>query len=470
MGNVPGKLDEENAIRSGRSYSTSDTTRRNSASVVTGRAQRASSLVGTILNGRTRSDSLMHGHSSNPYKRKSTKEKERLKEKHAKELVVKFDECVDGGFLAPFGCFGLDKLDYDARVVKGLIVDRKLAPFYLPLDDFDPEWTRKEVVKVVDALPLHAPFEEDTDEYDGVATGSLADDDFDSLIDKTLSRREQRKHRLKIFNARLYKKRIAWQEKENERYLDKKLETRSGGSRAAGLLMSDDLKVALYTHGTECPICFLYFPEPMNKSRCCLQPICSQCFVQIKRAPPHFPHDEEDTDVQDEEKDPNLLVSEPASCPYCATPDFGVTYDAPEERRVGVLAPLPGTFVLSVPSRSELFKDTNSIGRRGSVPADDPTVVKSDTIRPDWQIELNKERMRLARRSANATAIHVSNQLVDPSHQNVSTHTSTSVPRSEFTPTSLSPRDLEQQMIDHAIRLSLAEQKDSKRSRNSNHR
>ena len=131
-----------------------------------------------------------------------------------------------------------------------------------------------------------------------------------------------------MFNARLYKKRIIWQERENEKFLEHKLEARKNKNEQTNkFLPSDDLKYSLYKNGTECPICFLYFPEPMNYSRCCLQPICTECFVQIKRLEPHFPHDEEvdPTEAQqsDEEKDPNLLISEPANCPYCATPNFG---------------------------------------------------------------------------------------------------------------------------------------------------
>jgi hypothetical protein len=49
----------------------------------------------------------------------------------------------------------------------------------------------------------------------------------------------------------------------------------------------------------ECPICFLVF------SRCCDQPICTDCFLQIKRPETNY---------------------EPASCPYCVQPHFGILY------------------------------------------------------------------------------------------------------------------------------------------------
>lgn len=478
MGNVPTKLDQDQtpSRKNGRSLSTS------SAAVASGtntvRSRRATSLVGNLLNANSRSRANSGHHNGNPYKRKSVKEKEKLKEMHTIQLLVKYDESVDGGFLAPYGCYNFDKLDYDAEIVKKLIVERKLAPFYTPLQDFDDSWTREEVIKIVDGLPLHATFNEELEEFDDVPVGDLGRDDFDYLIDRTLSKKEQRRLRSKVFNARLYKKRIIWQERENEKFLEHKLEARKNRNEQTNkFLPSDDLKYSLYKNGTECPICFLYFPEPMNYSRCCLQPICTECFVQIKRLEPHFPHDEEvdPTKAQqsDEEKDPNLLISEPSNCPYCATPNFGVTYDHPVTRRIGVQGLAPSSFVL------EDTNDTPSASsvRRGSIPAVDPLVVTSDSIRPDWEIKLNKERMRLARRSANATAIHVSNQLVDPDHPSQSRHGSFSStnsrtlmsPGSGITPASRpSISELENKMIEQAIRLSLLEEENKKKGRSSN--
>jgi len=56
-----------------------------------------------------------------------------------------------------------------------------------------------------------------------------------------------------------------------------------------------------------------YYPTPLNHARCCLQPICTECFVQIQRVDPatHVPP-----------------ISTPAACPFCVTPDFGVVYQA----------------------------------------------------------------------------------------------------------------------------------------------
>lgn len=502
MGNVPTKLDEGNYgsnengsynARSGRSLSISTGTSTNGRPTMNDeynnvRSRRGTSLVGNILSasGRYRADSV----SGQPYKKRSTKEREQMKENHARQLVVKFDESVDGGFLAPYGCYGFEKLDYDAEVVKSLITARKLAPFYTPLQDFDESWTKEELIKIVDGLPLHAAFNENLDEFEDVPVGNLKKQNFDDLIDKSLSKREQRRLRSKIFKARLYRKRIIWQELENESLLEQKIEFRKDSSTAKRdlNLPSDDLKYSLYKNGTECPICFLYYPEPLNYSRCCLQPICTECFVQIKRAEPHFPHDEIDPTkppANDDEKDPNLLTSEPANCAYCATPNFGVTFQPAVERRTGIGGIQPGLFKSPMDAvtkgnieETEVFGDNQvenlkSIKvRRGSRSHDDPTVITSDIIRPDWKAKLNKERLRLARRSANATAIHVSNQLVDPEHS--SRRGSNADYESNSNMRGISPgmtnpaiSELENEMIEQAIRLSLADEENKRKSKTS---
>ncbi|SCV05065.1 LANO_0G17700g1_1 [Lachancea nothofagi CBS 11611] len=471
MGNVPGKLENENAVRSNRSMSTSAALPHRTNGMNGARKARTSSMVGTILNSRRCSESS----DLNPYKRKSTKDKERLKERHVKQLIVKHGESVDGGFLAPYGSSSIEKVDYDAGVVKSLILERRLAPFYTPLQDYDESWSHQELVKIVDGLPLHAPFSEDVEAFEGVPLGDLSQSDFDDLIDKSLSRREQRRMRSMIFNARLYRKRLLWQERENEKFLESKLEAKKPGARSNPCLPSDDLKFELYYKGVECPICFLYYPQPINMSRCCLQPICSECFVQIKRAEPHFPHDQDEDHKEEEEKDPNLLTSEPTNCPYCATSDYGITYDPVLTRKVGLQGIKPFSYV----SGNLEPVESSEPARRRSLAATDRLVVTSDSLRPDWQVKLNKERMRLARRSANATAIHLSNQLVTPGHQassNLQTHT---VPSSNYHPefaaahahdngslwpSNATAAEIENQMVEQAIKLSLAESKAAKKS------
>ncbi|XP_039143397.1 E3 ubiquitin-protein ligase GW2-like [Dioscorea cayenensis subsp. rotundata] len=53
----------------------------------------------------------------------------------------------------------------------------------------------------------------------------------------------------------------------------------------------------------ECPICFLYYPS-LNRSRCCMKGICTECFLQMK--PPQS--------------------SRPTQCPFCKTSNYAVEY------------------------------------------------------------------------------------------------------------------------------------------------
>lgn len=472
MGNTFTKLDENESAFKGRSMNAggSPTTRLNNG----GERRRGMSMVMSNNTG-SRANS---GGSPIMHKKKSTRERDIMKESFAKQLVVRYDESVDGGFLAPHGSYSFEKLDYDTSIVRSLISTRKLAPFYIPLQDFDESWTRDELIKIIEGLPLHAAFNESPEESEDIPLGNLKKQSIDDLIDKSLSKKEQRKQRSKIFKARLHRKQIIWQEQENEAFLEQKLDSKRepNFSKRNLALPSPDLNYTMYKKGIECPICFLYYPEPLNYSRCCLQPICTECFVQIKRGEPHFPHEEVDPTqpvTTDDEKDPNLLISEPANCAYCATPNFGVTYQPPTDRRTGIGGMPPGSY--KAPRDDEKSNVATGFGaeeggsRTPSKSPEDPEVVTSDIIRPDWKAKLDKERLRLARRSANATAIHVSNRLVIPDHpsrrgSNTDFESAPTATRSP--PLVTNPlAELENQMVEQAIRLSLVDEEERKNSR-----
>lgn len=182
------------------------------------------------------------------------------------------------------------------------------------------------------------------------------------------------------------------------------------------------LEVFLYKEGAECPICFLYYPPYLNHTRCCDQPICSECFVQIKRPDPHFPegHDNQDNPEANPEA-AELLTSEPAQCPYCQQPEFGVTYDPPPFRR-GLTYTTSSSFYASM---STAMSSNSSLGstpptpfispppsgaggrrRTQSLSANAPNVITTDRVRPDWAAKLAAQRNHLARRAAAATALH----------------------------------------------------------------
>ncbi|ORX78295.1 hypothetical protein K493DRAFT_103842 [Basidiobolus meristosporus CBS 931.73] len=109
-------------------------------------------------------------------------------------------------------------------------------------------------------------------------------------------------------------------------------------------------QVDLYKDAVECPICFLYYPKNINYTRCCHQPICTECFLQMKR--------------------PNAIT--PVTCPYCVGPNFAVIYTAPYDSslyREGEKVTL-------------ISRDDTKAQQVAVVPADSQAV-SSDDIRPD---------------------------------------------------------------------------------------
>ena len=198
------------------------------------------------------------------------------------------------------------------------------------------------------------------------------------------------------------------------------------------------LEVFIYKDADDCPICFLSYPPYLNRTRCCDQPICSECFVQIKRTDPHLPEHHPDGEARDPseglspEDPPEMLISEPSACPYCQQPEFGVTYDAPPFRR-GLAY---GTSSSNLPSATAMSSQSSlnstlppsstlqpgsptQVGRRRthSLSANAPNVITTDRVRPDWATKLAAARAHQARRSAAATALHTAAFLVGATDQ-----------------------------------------------------
>ena len=191
------------------------------------------------------------------------------------------------------------------------------------------------------------------------------------------------------------------------------------------------IEAYLYKDASECPICFLFYPPYLNKTRCCDQAICSECFVQIKRPDPHPPEHADPTaqppPPTEEVVDPEELVSEPAACPFCVQPEFGITYDSPPFRRGLTYVnhssthPLANTSsamssessLASGMSSGGMMSPTNASRRRTtSISATSPSVITTDKVRPDWHQKLAAARAHTARRSAAATALHTAAYLM----------------------------------------------------------
>lgn len=238
------------------------------------------------------------------------------------------DARVDNGHLVPLSnIYPNAPQDWMHDAVQRLIVERKLAPFYRGLDDWEPP--------------------DDDDDFDR-----------DAL----------------------------------DQELDKVGDEQSRNWRTSTYSKQDRLDEAMmYKKASECPICFLYYPPLINTSRCCDQPICTECFVQIKRADPTTTN----------------LISEPAACPYCVETNFGVTYIPPAPaRRTGLGAPKnanPPELTRSASTDSsevEMGPAAAAHARRKSLSHTASEVVTVDAIQQDWELKLASVQATAARRAA----------------------------------------------------------------------
>ncbi|GJJ11952.1 hypothetical protein Clacol_006190 [Clathrus columnatus] len=327
-----------------------------------------------------------------------------------------YEETVDFGALTPQGIY-TGPQDWNQQIVGNLIVDRKLAPFYRPLEDYDESWDDEQILAARKELP-NSP--QSSHPESPQSTGQ---------------------HSSKSHHSK--------------------------NSNKNGKEPFRPSEASVYKGAVECPICFLYYPSNINRSRCCDQAICTECFVQIKRAEPTATH----------------LVSEPAACPYCVQENFGVTYQPPEWRAGIDYQPSPGR-------RSETKvnpPEGEQPKRRKSFGADSPDVVTIDQIRPDWESKLAAVRAAVQRRANRRIIMRqvgdrlipvgiTSGRIVNMEHGEgppVDTEGGSGRRRRRHHPNSgefnqLIGQDLEELMIMEAMRLSLLEHEEQQRRQNAN--
>ncbi|OCH95587.1 hypothetical protein OBBRIDRAFT_788134 [Obba rivulosa] len=249
------------------------------------------------------------------------------------------EETVDFGYLTPQGIYTGPR-DWNQTIVAQLIVERKLAPFYRPLDDYDESWDDEQILAARKEPP----------EVEGTQPDTSG-----SRIESANAGASKIVHHKRTSNVKEFSR-------------------------------TPNPEAAVYRGAVECPICFLHYPPNINRSRCCDQSICTECFVQIKRADPTATH----------------LVSEPASCPYCVQENFGVVY-TPPPWRTGIGSEGANQPPWLDSSRgAALEMSTPPIAakrRRKSFSPEDPEVVTIDQIRPDWEAKLAAVRAAVTRRA-----------------------------------------------------------------------
>ena len=365
--------------------------------------------------------------------RKQEKEKQaRLKER---ERSMR-EEHVDGGYLVTQGVY-VGAEDFSKPLVRQLMIERRLAPFWRGINDFSDSWAEHQIMAIARGMPLPAPDEVPPElEYQlskrpsadasknltipmGPRSESFQSDSgkassANGSIPFTSASPQQSTSTSLPFRSRA--KTLASLGAASRNNSERELIPRELKLPNDPFVNGQPVEVFLYKDSSECPICFLYYPPYLNTTRCCEQPICSECFVQIKRPDPHPPeHNDPDPNappVSEEERfaqAEGLLVSEVASCPYCKQPEFGITYTPPPFRR-GLTYNQPYSVMSARSSQTSVASSSLSPGpgrRRGtSLSATAPEVITTDKIRPDWASKLATARAHAARRSAAASALH----------------------------------------------------------------
>ncbi|CAG9955811.1 unnamed protein product [Clonostachys rosea f. rosea IK726] len=399
-----------------------------------------SSSSGTRDRNRNREDAPFTHRETRQEREARKLERERAARLKERERSMK-EEHVDGGFLVTLGTYTGTE-DYSKTVVRQLLVERKLAPFWRGLNDWSESWTEHQLIAAARGLPI--PAADEVPDPELVARPPRTDQNIQNLTvpmgPRTLSAASDHSASAAGPNVATTTGKSSAFKAPRAKALAAALGVSSRNTSATELapreifLPNDPfvngqaLEVFLYKDATECPICFLTYPPYLNQTRCCDQPICSECFVQIKRADPHLPEHHPDGQARDPneglnpEDPPEMLISEPSACPYCQQPEFGVTYEPPPFRR-GLVYSTSSTNIAAagtpMSSQSSFHSTSPAAGppttrRRGhSLSVNAPNVITTDRIRPDWKTKLDSVRQHQARRAAAATALHTAAFLVN---------------------------------------------------------
>ncbi|KAK2759334.1 SNF1-interacting protein [Arachnomyces sp. PD_36] len=384
-------------------------------------------------------------------------EKERAARLKERERSMK-EEHVDGGYLVTQGVY-VGTEDFNKQIVRQLMIERRIAPFWRGLNDFSDSWAEHQLMAAARGmtipapddippelqykLPKRSPEEKSNTEKNiqqnlmvpiSSRSQSYNSDTTSSPAAGTPTLSPSSAAPSSSVNSPLFRgraKTLASLTTSSKNNSQSDMSPRELQLPPDQFVNGQPIEVYLYKNASECPICFLYYPPYLNQTRCCDQPICSECFVQIKRADPHPPeHEQNDPNApaptgDEANQTEGELVTEPAACPFCVQPEFGVTYNPPPFRRGLTYATHQGAHPLASaasPMSSSSSLSSGNVnpqpgsGRRRAVSlsANAPTVITTDKIRPDWASKLISARAHAARRSAAATALHTAAYLMQP--------------------------------------------------------
>ncbi|POW10118.1 hypothetical protein PSTT_06347 [Puccinia striiformis] len=334
---------------------------------------------------------------------------------------------IDGGYLFPLSnIYPSSPQDWLHPIVQQLILDRRLAPFYRGLEDWEPDWDRQTLAHTLQSITFSRV--NSIKQIQKVERQeSLEQPSTSTSVSKSASISKR-------FTKNLLLDHPSTQLSINQNHQNIDPQSAINLSHNVRQQIFEAVlnaqirpnEIDQYIPQTvECPICFLYYPPNINLSRCCQQPICTECFTQIKRTDPT----------------PQEIKSEPACCPYCVESNFGVTYEPPPLHKrtdwnspasvsnsstttTDTLAvPVPTSLASSPPTnqdnissqsapnpsgmmnlevgRTMMSDETESpkMKRRQTTSHTSKEVVTTDSIQVDWQSKLDAIKAVVQRRA-----------------------------------------------------------------------
>ncbi|KAG5520267.1 hypothetical protein PMAC_001346 [Pneumocystis sp. 'macacae'] len=257
-------------------------------------------------------------------------------------FTIPLNVTLDGGFLTTHNLYQVPQ-DYKYIIVHQLMFERKMAPFYKGLSEFDSSWSDKKLAQVV-RQHLLIPFKD----MIYLSTKKFPGGFYLKYLSDVLKSNKHKSFQPYTFRFRSIISLF--------QYL----------FSIICKLFTPPLEASLYRNSEECLICFLYYPK-LNYTRCCNKPICSECFVQIKRTNSNFPCN---LDINSGD---TSLFKKSINCPFCFEKDFGIVYLSFIQKPV-----TKSSIISSIVNR----KKVHSVCQKYS--STHPYVVTSDMIRPDW--------------------------------------------------------------------------------------
>ncbi|ORX84243.1 hypothetical protein BCR32DRAFT_266457 [Anaeromyces robustus] len=304
--------------------------------------------------------------------------------KKNKEFV---DRPINYGCLVTQGIYTA-KPEYDIDVVRGFILKKKLSPFYKGMESYSDNpfpgaLTSSDNLK---NTVLDETLKQNPDSLnDNSESVNNSESDSQTLRKKiyrrsTASTSDARRSRHNSFSSMKGGKNVL--NNGNRSDNEDSLISPTSSSHTPKVDAEHPIysKEEFFKFPIECPICFLYYPRNINYTRCCDQPICTECFIQIKRT---------------------FSNPEPTCCPYCVQPNFGVTYLSPDseeyQKQYEILIKAKEQHN---PEYEKLLSQGSTPGkkRRSSISHTDPHIVTSDDIYPGWMLkyeQYQREQRRL---------------------------------------------------------------------------